>query len=118
MSRAKPIQGHQSIAILPFENLSGKDADAGLAGRTVPMHLPMIDGNGFVSGLSEGQVLQRLGTKGASVVLSGTCPQPGPLTVTIASTEPLHLLEESEVKEPSLTAPRPPENMQVDNPRP
>lgn len=35
------------------------------------------------SGLSEGQVLQRLGKKGADAVLKGTCPEKGPVIVSI-----------------------------------
>ncbi|MFA7343853.1 MAG: sialate O-acetylesterase [Terrimicrobiaceae bacterium] len=49
-------------------------------------HAPAARANRrILSGLSEGQVLQRLGPKGASVALSGTCPNSGPLAVTIAS---------------------------------
>lgn len=39
----------------------------------------------ILSGLAEGQVLQRLGSKGANVKITGTCPEPGTLTVTLAS---------------------------------
>jgi len=39
----------------------------------------------IVSGLVNGQVLQRIGKRGASVRLKGICPDTGPLSVTIAS---------------------------------
>lgn len=39
----------------------------------------------ILNGLAEGQVLQRLGSKGASVEISGACLESGPLTITLAS---------------------------------
>ena len=39
----------------------------------------------ILNGLAEGQVLQRRGSKGATVEITGTCPESGTLTFTIAS---------------------------------
>lgn len=44
-----------------------------------------MSGSRVFCGLAEGQVLQRLGSKGASATLLGTCSKPGPLTVSIFS---------------------------------
>ena len=41
----------------------------------------------ITSGLAEGQVLQRRGSKGASVELAGTCQESGPVLVTITSSD-------------------------------